>query len=149
MFEEHIFSLFICPDIQESHFGEVSYSTRQLSHVRPFATHSPAGFSVRGLLQARILECIVICFSRGSSNPGVEPVPPALQWILYCLKHQMVEWQHWLNRLEFQQTLGGSEGQGSLACCNSSLGSQRLRHDLGTEQQQQNHSALSRFLDGW
>ena len=37
-------------------------------------------------------------------------------------------------RLESEKTLGDSEGQGSLACCSS--WSQRVRHDLVTEQQQ-------------
>ena len=30
---------------------------------------------------------------------------------------EMVEWYHQLNGLEFEQTLGDSEGKGSLACC--------------------------------
>ena len=30
---------------------------------------------------------------------------------------EMVEWHHWLNGHEFEQTLGDSEGQGSLVCC--------------------------------
>ena len=30
---------------------------------------------------------------------------------------EVVGWHHQLNGLEFEQTLGGSEGQGSLACC--------------------------------
>ena len=30
---------------------------------------SPPGFSVHGILQARILECVAISFSRGSSRP--------------------------------------------------------------------------------
>ena len=30
---------------------------------------------------------------------------------------EMVGWHHWLNEHEFEQTLGDSEGQGSLACC--------------------------------
>jgi len=30
---------------------------------------------------------------------------------------EMVEWHHWLNGLEFEQTLGDGEGQGSLVCC--------------------------------
>ena len=30
---------------------------------------------------------------------------------------EMVGWHHWLNRHEFEQILGDSEGQGSLACC--------------------------------
>ena len=29
----------------------------------------------------------------------------------------MVEWHHRLNGLEFEQTLGDSEKQGSLVCC--------------------------------
>ena len=31
---------------------------------------------------------------------------------------EIVEWHHWLNGHEFEQTPGDSEGQGSLACCN-------------------------------
>ena len=30
---------------------------------------------------------------------------------------EMVGWHHQLNGHEFEQTLGDSEGQGSLACC--------------------------------
>ena len=30
---------------------------------------------------------------------------------------EMVGWHHRLNGLEFEQTLGDSEGQGSLECC--------------------------------
>ena len=33
---------------------------------------SPAGSSVHGILQARILEWVAISFSRGSSNPGIQ-----------------------------------------------------------------------------
>ena len=35
--------------------------------------------------------------------------------------NEIVEWHHRLNEYEFEQTLGDSEGQGSLAFC-SSLG---------------------------
>ena len=38
---------------------------------------------------------------------------------------EMVEWQHWLNGDEFEQTLGDSEGQLNLACC-SPLGCKEL-----------------------
>ena len=31
----------------------------------------------------------------------------------------MVDWHHWFNGHEFEQTPADSEGQGSLACCNS------------------------------
>ena len=30
---------------------------------------------------------------------------------------EMVGWHYWLNEHEFEQTLGDSEGQGSLVCC--------------------------------
>ena len=30
---------------------------------------------------------------------------------------EMAGWHHWLNKHEFEQTLGDSEGQGSLAWC--------------------------------
>ena len=32
---------------------------------------------------------------------------------------EMVGWHHRLDGHEFEQTQGGSEGQGSLACCSS------------------------------
>ena len=37
------------------------------------------GSTVHGILQARILEWVAISFSRGSSQPRVEPRSPALQ----------------------------------------------------------------------
>ena len=46
----------------------------------------------------------------------------------------MVGWHHQLNGHDFEQTPGGSEGQGRLACY--SPWGQRVRHDLATEQQQ-------------
>ena len=39
----------------------------------------------------------------------------------------MVRWHHGLNGRESDQTLGDSEGQGSLT-----MGSQRVGHDVGT-----------------
>ena len=45
----------------------------------------------------------------------------------------MVGWHHLLNGQEFEQTLGDSEAQGSLAC--SSPRDCRVRHDSATEQQ--------------
>ena len=44
---------------------------------------------------------------------------------------EMVGWHHQFNGHEFEQTLGESEGQGSLACCSP----WRVRHNLDTEQQ--------------
>ena len=43
--------------------------------------YSPPGSSVHRILQARILEWVAISFSRGSSNPGIEPM--SLQ-LLHC-----------------------------------------------------------------
>ena len=37
------------------------------------------GSSIHGILQARILEWVVISFSRDLSNPGIEPGSPSLQ----------------------------------------------------------------------
>ena len=47
---------------------------------------------------------------------------------------EMAGWHHLLNGHEFEQTLGNGEGQVILVCC-SSWGSQRIRHDLMSEQQ--------------
>ena len=49
-------------------------------------------------------------------------------------ENEMVREHHWLNGHEFEQTLGDSEEQGSLACCSPWDG--RVRHDWATEQQQ-------------
>ena len=43
--------------------------------------HSPPGSSVRGILQARILEWVAMPSSRGFPDPGIEPaslISPAL-----------------------------------------------------------------------
>ena len=48
-------------------------------------------------------------------------------------ENEMVGWHHQLNGHEFEQTLGDSEGKGSLVCC--SLWGHRVRHDLATEKQ--------------
>ena len=48
----------------------------------------------------------------------------------------MVGWHHQLNGHEFEQAPGGDEGQGSLGCC-SPWGSQRVRCDQATEQEEE------------
>ena len=47
---------------------------------------------------------------------------------------EMIEWHHWLNGYEFEQTPGDSEGQGSLL---KFIGSQRVKHNLATGQLRQ------------
>ena len=51
-------------------------------------------------------------------------------------ENEMVGWHPWLDGHEFEQTLGDTEGQGSLAMLQF-MGSQRVWHDLAAEQQQQ------------
>ena len=46
----------------------------------------------------------------------------------------MAGWHHQLDGHDFEQLLGDGEGQGSLVCYES-MGSQRVRHNLATEQQ--------------
>ena len=46
---------------------------------------------------------------------------------------EIVGGHHWLNGQEFEQTMGDSEGQRSLACYSS--GGHRVRHDLAAGQQ--------------
>ena len=55
----------------------------------------------------------------------------------------MVEWHHLLNRHEFEQTLGDSEGKPGML---RSMGSQRIGHDLVTEQWQPSPSAPAGML---
>ena len=45
-------------------------------------------------------------------------------------EHEMLGWHHRLSGHEFEQTLGESEGQGSLACCGA--WGNRVRHNLAT-----------------
>ena len=39
----------------------------------------PMDYTLHGILQARILEWVAVTFSRGSSNPGIQPRSPSLQ----------------------------------------------------------------------
>ena len=39
----------------------------------------PTGYTVHGILQARVLERVAFPFSRGSANPRIEPRSPTLQ----------------------------------------------------------------------
>ena len=51
-----------------------------------------------------------------------------------AIEDEMAGWYHQLNGHEFEQTLGDTKGQGSLACY--SPWGRRIRHNLATEQQQ-------------
>ena len=58
---------------------------------------------------------------------------------------EMVGWHHQLNGHEFEQTLGDSDGEGSLQCVLQSMGSQRVGHNLPTEQKQSGMLDLSKW----
>ena len=50
--------------------------------------YSQPGSSVHGISQERILKWVAIFFSRGSSNPGIKPMSPALQVDTLPLSYQ-------------------------------------------------------------
>ena len=61
------------------------------------ALWDPMGYTVHGILQARILEWVAVPFSRGSSQPRESnPGLPHCRWILYQLSNQrgprILEW---------------------------------------------------------
>ena len=61
-------------------------------------------------------------------------------------EHEMAGWHHWLNWHEFKQALGVGDGSGRpgvLQC----TGSQRVRHNLTTEQQQQEPKPACHITD--
>ena len=61
--------------------------------------YSLAGSSVHGILQARILECIAISSSKGSSQPGIEPSLLHCRQTLYLLGHQGSPWDASIQRI--------------------------------------------------
>ena len=73
-----------------------------------------------------------MAFSTQEYWSGV-PLPSSMIWWHYCnycnsKEDEVIGWHHRLNGHEFEQTLGDSEGQGSLA----SMGLQRFGHKLAT-----------------
>ena len=58
---------------------------------------------------------------------------------------EMVQWHHRLNRLEFQQTPGNSEGQGSLACHSPGVTKSRTR--LASKQQYEMTDVYRNYCD--
>ena len=49
------------------------------NHSGVFNSLQPVDYTVHGILQARVLELVTFPFSRGFSQPGIEPRSPALQ----------------------------------------------------------------------
>ena len=76
------------------------------SHVQFFATPtdcSPPGSTVHGILQGRILECIVISYSRGSSRPRNQTHISFVS----CIGGQVLYHQHHLGSPIFGAVLVG------------------------------------------
>ena len=63
-----------------------------------------------------------------------------------AIEDEMTGWHLQLNGHGFEQTLGDSEGQGSLVCC-SPWGRKGSRHNLATEQQQQMESRRTLLMN--
>ena len=79
------------------------------------------GFSIHGIFQARVLEWVAISFSRGSSWPrNWTPGLLHCRQGIYPLSHQRSPGSWWTGKPGMLQ----------------SMGSQRVRHDLMTVQQQ-------------
>ena len=74
----------------------------------------------------------------GCENPTLEKDPDAEKdWgqdEKRATEGEMIGWHHWLNGYDFEQTLGDSEGQGSLVFC-SSWG-HKESYNLATEKEQ-------------
>ena len=66
-----------------------------------------------------------------------------IKWLDGTINH----WSNWTNEHEFEHPPGDDEGQGSLLCFRRSMGSQRVRHDWATEQQQQSKSDKDIMFD--
>ena len=124
----------------------ITVDVQLLIHVHLLRSHRlPPGFSVHGILWARILERIAMFFSRRSSWLSVQTCISGIagifftHWVtwkaqissinllIFPLEDEMVRKHHWLNDHEFKQTPGVGEGQGSLVCC-----SPWSRKELGT-----------------
>ena len=60
---------------------------------------------------------------------------------------EIIRWHHWVNEHEFEQTLGESEGQGSLVCKYSPW-DHRVGHDLATEQYTSPHFLCFSYTEG-
>ena len=83
--ENHNVRWYLLPYIQGSTTDNMQDSRREslscsvLSDSATSVDRSPAGSSVHGILQARILEWVAILFSRDLPDPGIELGSPALQ----------------------------------------------------------------------
>ena len=105
---------------------------------------TPPGFSVQGILQVRILECVAIPFI----FPSQESNPDFLccRWILYHLSHQgspvIATHNKWFSVFIFPCHDFFRVLKGLVTLCCSPWG-RRVKHDSATEQQYvENHCCI-------
>ena len=110
----------------------------------PWTIYSPPGSSVHGISQARILECVAIPFSRGSSQPRertrisciaggfftTEP-PGNLGWLAGSLPVSLGGWGQFRSRTFYRVFLS--------SCLSSSVFFSNLESDLTCQRGSENH----------
>ena len=69
-------------------YCRLSAAAQPCPTVQPRGLHRPPGSSVRGMLQARILEWVASPPPVDLANPGIEPRSPALQAVALPLSRQ-------------------------------------------------------------
>ena len=116
----------------------------------------PMDYTVNGILQARILECIAFPFSRGLPNPGIKPRFPALQvdsllaepkgkpkntgvGSLFLLQQIFPTQESNWGLLHYRQILYQLSSQGSYYCTG---GNSRQSHHQGEKNAQRQNGCL-------
>ena len=98
--------------------------------VNPKGNHARTEYSLQGLMLK--LQCFGHLMGRANSlEKELDAGKDWRQKEKGAAEEEVVGWHQWLNRHEFEQTPGDSEGQGSQACCRP------LSHkesDIATEQ---------------
>ena len=93
----------------------VSWTARRLSQSILKAINSE--YSLQGLMLKLKLQYFGYLMRRAETLPKSLILGKIEGRRRRVTEDEMVGWHHELNGHEFEQTLGDSEGQGSLACC--------------------------------
>ena len=120
---------------------------KSLSRVQLFATPwtSPAGSSVHGILQARVLEWVSMPFSRGSPDPGIQPMSltsPALTGMFFTTR---AIWE--LTILYLNDSHRGTKGT---ATFRNTRGENQEKQDIASVSQQRSRKQVRQtVLSTW